>query len=102
MRILGCLLVLFALLLSVGGVVVRSSAEPEMSLLPEGVTDDVQGICPYRNPEPVRRTMTMKPRPRDKGDVRFTLNSKGYNYTRPGEYRPPVPPTAAAPPAASE
>jgi hypothetical protein len=34
--------------------------------------------------------------------MRFTLNSKGYNYGKVNEYRPLVPSTESLPPAAHE
>ncbi len=103
MRVLGSVLGALLLCLSVafgtGGVAVRSHADPspvtpaapefgdEESL--EAALPQDQGIC--RAPEPTQRRLTLPfPKPRE-GDVMFTLNTRGYNYTRPGQPPSPVP-----------
>lgn len=97
MRVLGTVLGALLLCLSVafgtGGVALRSHADassvtpaaPEFGdeeFLEVALPQD-QGVC--RAPEPSRRRLTLSfPKPRA-GDVMFTLNTRGYNYTRPGQ-----------------
>ncbi|MCZ6713456.1 MAG: hypothetical protein O7B29_05875 [Deltaproteobacteria bacterium] len=103
MRVLGTVLGALLLCLSVafgtGGVALRSHADPSPVIpaalelgdeesLEAGLPAD-QGVC--RAPEPIQRRMTLPfPKPRE-GDVMFTLNTRGYNYTRPGQPYLPVP-----------
>ncbi len=97
--LLGALLLCLGLAFSTGGVAVVSHADPtpvtpaapELSdeeFLEAGLPAD-QGVC--RAPEPIQRRMTLPfPEPRE-GDVMFTLNTRGYNYSRPGQPHSPVP-----------
>ncbi len=101
--VLGALLLCLSVAFSTGGVAVLSRADPspvtpaapefgdEESL--EAALPQDQSVC--RAPEPTQRRMTLPfPKPRE-GDVMFTLNTRGYNYTRPGQPPSPVPEGAA-------
>ena len=91
--VLGALLLGLSLALGTGGVAVRSHADsspmtpasPEISDEEplEAVVPADQGIC--RAPQPTQRRMALPPlKPRD-GELVFTLNTRGYNYVRPGQ-----------------
>jgi len=97
--ILGMLLLVLAVVLTTGGVAVRLHADPASPAAPEVESEETleasvllessEGVC--RPPEPIQRKMALpfsKPR---EGDVIFTLNTRGYNYSRPDVHRPAVP-----------
>ena len=91
--VLGALLLGLSLALSTGGVAVRSHADPS-PVTPaspeigdeeplEAVVPADQGIC--RAPQPTQRRMALpRLKPRE-GELMFTLNTRGYNYVRPGQ-----------------
>lgn len=106
---LGYLLVVLSLVLGTGGVVIRSHADSELPVSPAPAidigetpessvaTDSSQGTC--RPPQPTRRRMTL-PLPQARpGEVSFTLNTRGYNYSEPGRYPPAAPVPEGTPPA---
>jgi hypothetical protein len=106
---LGYLLVVLSLVLGTGGVVIRSHADSELPISPAPAidmgdtpeltiaTDLSQGAC--RPPQPTRRRMTL-PLPQARpGEVSFTLNTRGYNYSEPGRYPPAAPVPEGTPPA---
>ena len=88
----GALLLCLSVAFSTGGVAVLSHADPspvtpgapefgDEEFLEAALPQD-QGVC--RAPEPAQRRMTLPfPKARE-GDVMFTLNTRGYNYARPG------------------
>ncbi len=99
--VLGVLLIVLCVALGAGGVALRSQADPSPVAPPAPAagseepldaalgSDSSQGICSL--PEPTQRRVTLPfPTPRE-GDVMFTLNTRGYNYTGPDQYRPVVP-----------
>jgi hypothetical protein len=106
---LGYLLVVLSLVLGTGGVVIRSHADSALPISPapaiqSGETpessiasDASQGAC--RLPQPTRRRMTLPlPQPRP-GELSFTLNTRGYNYSEAGRYPPAAPVPKGTPPA---
>ncbi len=101
--LLGALLLCLCLAFSTGGVAVVSHADPSLVPAAPGLGDEEsleaglpadQDVC--RAPEPSQRRLTLPfPKARE-GDVMFTLNTRGYNYTRPGQ-PPTLVPEGVAP-----
>jgi hypothetical protein len=93
-RILGPLLIV-SLLLTSGGVVVRAEAdsgiEPGLGQTP--VTDAEQEVCEVPVRVHVKARNPLAGALRDARAV-IDLNTRGYNYLRPGDYRPRVPAAA--------
>ncbi len=98
MRALGYALVVLSLLFSAGGVSVRAAdAEPSQARVDETKAQTTEaeeegGSCEV--PQTLRvRTVRIKPLARTPGATRkvFVLNSRGFNYARPGTL-PALPP----------
>lgn len=95
MHRLGYAVVALSALLSWGGVTLRSSADrsEEMSMLSDDSSEPQLGRCQL--PEPTHRHLSLSLPERGEGAFTFTLDSQGYNYSRPGEHRPQAPLPAA-------
>ncbi len=96
MRILGFLLIALSLLFSSGGVAIVSQADAadEISVEIEATTQP-GGTCSA--PQPPQRYVISTPlRPRNARST-ISLNSRGYNYLKPGDFRPPTPSTTSGP-----
>ena len=95
MRLAGYAAVVLSALLGVGGVSLRSQADPvETSSDPVGgmsllIENGESASACFSTPTHQRRVLRLPNRPAD--DLRFTLNVNGHNYVRPGEYRPMTP-----------
>ncbi|MFQ5512824.1 MAG: hypothetical protein ACE5FG_00185 [Myxococcota bacterium] len=86
MKIAGCCAVALAMLLGAGGVTVRSEGDPpsaptQQAESPQLDESNEAKICPL--PPPIERKLTLHLPERPEGDLRFPLNSRGYNYSRP-------------------
>ncbi len=98
MRALGYASVVLSLLFSAGGVSVRAAdAEPSQSVVDEtkaqtAEAEEVGGSCEIRQTLPVRSVRIQLPA-RTPGAAKkvFVLNSRGFNYARPGTL-PVLPP----------
>ncbi|MEE9279109.1 MAG: hypothetical protein V3V67_02940 [Myxococcota bacterium] len=98
MRALGYALIVLCLLFSAGGVSVGAAdAEPSPSLVdetkaPTAEAEEEGGSCEVRQTRPVRTVRIQLPA-RTPGATKkvFVLNSRGFNYARPGSL-PVLPP----------
>jgi hypothetical protein len=107
MRVLGFLLIGSALLLGAGGVDMHASAESattastDAAAEPEAQTSETAppAAAQCSDPGPGRLMLRLEPRTADSEEQVLPLNTRGYNYTPPGEIRPYVPSTRGTPPA---
>lgn len=116
MRLIGLLLIGSALLLGTGGVKMAATAETTAagSATPASATEPKTGTsaeqettapapaaqCSAPDAGPSKIVLELKAPRADEAFV--PLNTRGYNYTRPGEIRPPAQPMPSAAPAAPE
>lgn len=96
MRIIILLLVAASLTLGSGGVVLRSHADDST---PAEATPDEQGTC-RALPPPQTYVHQSRGSLLERSPSAVELNSRGYNYPNPGEYRGIIPSVNSTPPAA--